>query len=141
MDRRQFLQSLALSSFGVLGVSKLLKASQFQIADQEKDTCLYASIQSFGYYQGLTPTQQRSPNRTDGTTYKMPCIDQLDIDHGEDRAYNFWHGHGSSTHKFIVTAEDFLRLKNGESIEIYTDIVDGHRHALKIDPKDHCAAP
>lgn len=95
-------------------------------------------IRSFAYYQALMPTERRSPSRNDGTNYKMPCISLAAIEAGEDRLYEFWYGHGATSHKFQVTAEDYNRLKNGEAIEIFTDVVEGHRHALKINPREQC---
>jgi hypothetical protein len=37
-----------------------------------------------------------------------------------------------------VIEEQITQLLNGEPIEIYTDIVDGHRHAIKIHPQTAC---
>ena len=112
-----------------------LDASPEDCTDQNSDA---HSIQTFAFYQGLGPTERRDPSRTDGTTYKMPCISNEDLNEGSELNFNFWHGHGSKIHRFKVTQEQITQLLNGEPIEIYTDIVDGHRHAIKIDPQTAC---
>lgn len=140
MDRRQFLNFVALSSAGLVTGSKFLNATELRATD-EQQICNGAGIQTFAYYQGLGPNERRSPNRNDGTTYKMPCITQSDLDAEEDRVYEFWHGHGATTHKFTITSEQFRRIKAGELIELYTDLVDGHRHALRVALNETCSYP
>lgn len=95
-------------------------------------------FRTFAYYQGLGPNQSRSPSRADGTYYKMPCIEAADIAACQDKVYEFWHGHGQITHRFTVTAEDFSKIARGETIEVFTDLVEGHRHAVRLDPNDPC---
>lgn len=96
------------------------------------------SLQSFGYYQGLGPSETRSPSRSDGTNYDMPCISGADIAAGVDKEYLFWHGHGGGKHKFTVTAAHFKDLQENKPVELYTSIIDGHRHALRISPREVC---
>ena len=95
-------------------------------------------IKSFAFYQGLRPTETRSPDRTDGTFSNMPCIKKSDVDLGIEKTYLFWHGHGANIHRFKVTSEHFAKLARGSSVELYTDLVDGHRHALQISPNLVC---
>ena len=94
-------------------------------------------MQSFAYYEGLGPRDTHSPSRTDGTSYNMPCITPEDIAAAEDRSYVFWHGH-STNHTFVVTSADFQALQRGQSVMIYTSVVDDHRHALLIKPGTRC---
>jgi hypothetical protein len=96
------------------------------------------AYKSFGYYQGLSPTESRSASRTDGTYHQMPCITIRDIARGVEKSYSFWHGHGGGTHKFTVTADHFATLREGKPVEIFTDVIDGHRHALRISPAEMC---
>jgi hypothetical protein len=95
------------------------------------------ATQSFAFYQGLAPRETLSPSRTDGTTYNMPCIPPEDIEAAEEKTYAFWHGHGE-THRFTVTPEDFAALRAGRTLVLYTTVVDGHRHALRIAPRVPC---
>ncbi|MCX6126770.1 MAG: hypothetical protein NTV34_18735 [Proteobacteria bacterium] len=97
-------------------------------------------VKSFAFYQGLRPTETRSPDRTDGTFSNMPCIKKSDVDLGTEKIYLFWHGHGANVHRFKVTSEHFAKLATGLSVELYTDLVDGHRHALQITPNLVCKA-
>jgi len=94
-------------------------------------------LQTFGFYEGLTPTGTRNPNRIDGTSHNMPCIHPIDVRNGEDKEYEFWHGH-SEKHRFTVTTQDFEKLRFGLEVEIYTTTVDGHRHALLISQTNKC---
>jgi hypothetical protein len=68
----------------------------------------------------------------------MPCILDVDVVAGVEKVYEFWHGHGGRKHSFTVTAENFLKLQAGEVIEIHTNVIEGHRHALRISPREHC---
>lgn len=129
MERRRFIARVGQLSVGAVVV---LVAGRAEASDD-------LSIQAFGYYQGLGPNERRSASRNDGTTFDMPCILAEDIDAGEDKTYDFWHGH-SRKHRFTVTAEHFTLLRDGEAVEIYTDVVDGHRHALRIKPGEQCRA-
>ena len=89
-------------------------------------------IQTFAYYQGLRPTESRSAARTDGTIYKMPFITADQIRAGEPLNFEFWHGHTGKSHRFMVTADDLRRVSEGEDVEIYTDVIEGHRHAVRL---------
>lgn len=140
MHRRRFVARLCAAPFvgyavvSLVGCSDELDASgRSQLHDEDDPQ----SIQSFAYYQGLGPTETRSPSRADGTDYSMPCITTDDILASVEKTYDFWHGH-SRQHKFTITAESFLKLQEGEAIEIFTDIVDGHRHALAVKPTSRC---
>lgn len=131
MERRAFVKRLFV-------VSAVGSAFPLAAVGRAQD-CDATGIKSFGYYEGLSPDGTRSASRTDGTYYNMPCIPAADVELGEEKSYEFWHGH-SRDHEFTVTAEDFERLKAGESIEIHTNVVDGHRHALRISPEESCEA-
>jgi hypothetical protein len=98
------------------------------------------NLQSFAYYQGLGPNELRDPKRADGTQYKMPCIDAADIAAAVDKEYLFWHGHGGKIHRFKIAAGDFQLLQQGKEVELYTSIVDGHRHALRLALTTPCPA-
>ncbi len=52
----------------------------------------------------------------------------------EDKTYDFWHGHGGSSHQFTVTSNDFIQIRSGLKVSIETDLVDSHSHTLFIDP-------
>lgn len=127
MDRRRFVAYL--SHVPLVGMA--LAATQSKADD--------GSIQSFGYYQGLGPNEPRSPSRRDGTNYDMPCILADDIAAGEEKTYDFWHGH-SRKHRFTIKPEHFEKLLEGQEVELFTDVVDGHRHALRLKPSEGCSA-
>lgn len=133
MHRRAFVKLVGIVS--ATGLASPLLASG------EDSSCFEdaGAIKSFGYYEGLSPTGTRSARRTDGTYYNMPCIPAEDLELGEEKVYEFWHGH-SRDHTFTVTVEDFERLRAGEEIEIHTNVVDGHRHALRISPNEACGS-
>jgi hypothetical protein len=130
MNRRNLIKYLLQGSVAAIG-GGLLTGRLFATTESVVD-----GIQTFAYYQGLGPSERRSPQRTDGTAYNMPRITMDEIEAVEDRVYEFWHGHGGTKHHFTVKADDFLRLKHGEAIEIYSDMVESHRHAIGIDPKN-----
>lgn len=136
MKRRKFLfqfGGLSLTAVAFGGVGGLLESTVLACDVTQPD-----GIKSFGFYQGLGPTESRSAGRSDGTYYKMPCVQNTDIELGETKEYLFWHGHNNVTHHFVITDEDFIRLQNGTAIEIFTNLVEGHRHALKITPELAC---
>ncbi len=140
MHRRRFVARLCATPFVGFAVVSLAGCSderdasgRSQIRGKEDPQ----SIQSFAYYQGLGPAETRSPSRSDGTDSSMPCITAGDILAGAEKTYDFWHGH-SRQHKFTITGESFLKLQEGQAIEIFTDVVDGHRHALAIKPTSRC---
>jgi len=95
--------------------------------------------QSFAFYEGIPADGKRSLSRSDGTDHGMPCISRAFIEKGEEQKYNFWHGHDGELHRFTITAEDFALLRSGKSIEIFTAVVDGHKHAVKIDLDKTCS--
>ena len=68
----------------------------------------------------------------------MPCISAEDVELGEELEFEFWHGHGGGQHTFTLTAEDFVTLKEEGEIEIFTNVIDGHRHALRISTSEAC---
>lgn len=105
-------------------------------ADDETKT--YEGYQAYAYYEGIGPDDERSGQRSDGTTHGMPCILKDDISKAEEKTYNFWHGHNREIHQFTISAELFEQLKQGKPIQIYTEIVDGHRHALIVDVTKTC---
>jgi hypothetical protein len=124
MNRREFFQALgagALISWAwpVLGGDPSLDGAQ-------------DGIQTFAYNQGLGPAESRSASRTDGTIYKMPFITADQIRAGEPLNFEFWHGHTGKSHRFIVTVEHLQRVSEGGDVEIYTDVIEGHRHAVKL---------
>lgn len=129
MQRRRFIAQLC-------GIPVVVWATR--VAAQTVDDEEVTSIQSFGYYEGLGPDDTRSSSRTDGTDYDMPCILAEDIAAGVEKPYEFWHGHGGRKHKFVVKPEHFLELQQGRAVEIYTDIVEDHRHSLRISPREPC---
>ena len=130
MQRRAFVQRLVTVSASAFVAPLALRAQDGECESGE-------GIQTFGYYEGILPNDTRSPNRTDGSAYNMPCISAADIATGEEKTYDFWHGHGQ-THRFTVTAENFTSLQEGTAVEVYTTVVDGHRHALRISPAEPC---
>jgi hypothetical protein len=117
MNRREFIKAAFVLPMG-FGFSKTVLAT-----DED--------LKSFGYYQGLLPTEKRSPSRTDGTYSGMPLILRDDIDAAVEKTYDFWHGHGAK-HKFTLTENHFIDLQDGRTIEVYTTVISGHRHALRI---------
>jgi hypothetical protein len=127
MERRKFIV-LSLGTVAATAVGRAVA----------EEVCMEGDVQSFGYYQGLGPNETRSPARSDGTAYQMPCVTADEIAAGEEKEYVFWHGHGAGNHRFVLTAEDFVKLQNGEAIEVYTNVVDGHRHALRVNPAEEC---
>lgn len=73
----------------------------------------------------------------DGTTGPVTAeIDAATVSGGEDSSMIFWHGHGGMKHSFVLSADDKLRVLNGERVEIETSRVSGHSHRLFIDPTD-----
>lgn len=93
---------------------------------------------TFAYYEGIRADGKRSPSRNDGTGLKMPCITKEVIAAGQEVSYDFWHGHSGELHRFTLTVEDLQTLKDEKSIEVFTAIVDGHKHAVKVDTKKPC---
>ncbi|MCX6116961.1 MAG: hypothetical protein NT027_05430 [Proteobacteria bacterium] len=147
MKRRDFLRSAvpmtATIAASVTLLSGFTAGSLYACENTSGDLAEGASkegVKSFAFYQGLGPTERRSPNRPDGTGSSMPCIAQADIEAAVAKTYRFWHGHGGKQHSFTVSEENFISLQKGETIEIYTDIITGHRHALKIEPQLVCVA-
>jgi hypothetical protein len=138
MQRRDFLSSSLKMPLTILGLGLISGRSLNSAFACESDFAAKQGIKTFAFYQGLGPIQVRSPNRTDGTNFSMPCISEDDVTAGEAKSYEFWHGHGGKNHKFTIDADGFSKLAAGESIEIFTDVVTGHRHALKIDPSLKC---
>lgn len=125
MNRRNFLKQVGYA-ISLPVAMKSLTAT----AKRAEDQC----TQTFAYYQGLGPDEERSPSRPDGTEHNMPCLPIEDISIGEPKSYKFWHGHGGEEHSFSLSEGDFKRLTEGEDIEVYTSIINGHRHALKVNP-------
>jgi len=93
---------------------------------------------TFAYYEGIRADGKRSASRDDGTALKMPCITKDVIAAGQEISYDFWHGHSGELHRFTLTVEDLQALKDEKSIEVFTAIVDGHKHAVKVDVKKPC---
>lgn len=93
---------------------------------------------TFAYYEGIRADGKRSASRNDGTGLKMPCITKEVIAAGQEVSYDFWHGHSGELHRFTLTVEDLGTLKEEKSIEVFTAIVDGHKHAVKVDVKKPC---
>jgi len=144
MIRQQFLNRRIMSSvlaamlssgLMTLGASQLLASDENTDVDAPKKE----GYQSYAYYQGLRPDEMRDASRKDGTSHGMPCIAKDDITAGEERNYNFWHGHDNELHKFTLTPENLEELKSGKSIEVYTDAVEGHRHAVLINVNAKCS--
>lgn len=96
--------------------------------------------QSFAFYEGIKEDGKRSLSRSDGTTHGMPCISKAVILKGEEIKYDFWHGHDRELHRFTLKIEDLAELKAGKSIEVFTAVVDRHKHAVKIDLEKSCKA-
>ena len=93
---------------------------------------------TFAFYEGIPAQSERNKSRTDGTAFKMPCIGKDVIEAGVEKSYDFWHGHSGELHRFTLTVESLQQLKEGKSIEVYTVVVDGHKHAVQIDTKKTC---
>jgi hypothetical protein len=94
--------------------------------------------QSFAFYEGIKEDGKRSLSRSDGTTHGMPCIAKAVILKGEEIKFDFWHGHDRELHRFTLKIDDLAALKAGKSIEIFTAVVDRHKHAVKIDLEKSC---
>jgi len=96
----------------------------------------FKTYKAFAYYEGLSPTGTRT-RRTDGTYHNMPCIKEVDLGDGDSKVYNFWHSH-SKQHTFELTADHFSTLTTGEDVEVFTNVVDGHRHAVRVEASQEC---
>jgi hypothetical protein len=107
-------------------------------ADEESLINEKEGYQSFAFYEGIKEDGKRSLSRSDGTTHGMPCIAKSVIMKGEEIKYDFWHGHDRELHRFTLKIEDLAELKAGKSIEIFTAVVDRHKHAVKIDLEKSC---
>lgn len=94
--------------------------------------------QSFAFYEGIKEDGKRSLTRNDGTTHGMPCISKAVIQKGEEIKYDFWHGHNRELHRFTLTVEHLEQLRSGKSIEVFTAVVDRHKHAVKVDLDKPC---
>lgn len=94
--------------------------------------------QSFAFYEGIPADGRRSLSRKDGTSRGMPCITKSIIEKGEEVKYDFWHGHDRELHTFKLTTDDLASIKAGKYVEIFTAVVDGHKHAVKIDLEKTC---
>jgi hypothetical protein len=143
MDRRYVIKLVASAPLAIAGASLIGGCStDEEITSNLADTSAVdePAYKSFGYYQGLGPNESRSSSRSDGTYHQMPCITLRDVARGATKEYQFWHGHGGGSHKFTVTAENFAELREGKIVEIFTNIIDGHRHALRISPQESCEA-
>ena len=119
MNRRDFLRTILVVPF-------TLSVSKWAVASNSDD------LKSFGFYQGLGPKEARDPRRTDGTYYNMPLILRDDIEAAVEKSYAFWHGHDGKAHSFTLTEAHFLDLQDGKTIDVYTNVVTGHRHSLRI---------
>jgi len=106
--------------------------------NQPADENETAGYQSFAFYEGIKEDGKRSLSRSDGTTHGMPCITKAIIAKGEEVKYDFWHGHNRELHRFTLTVDDLAILKSGKSIEVFTAVVDRHKHAVKIDLEKTC---
>jgi hypothetical protein len=118
--------------FGGKNSSSMVKDDQ-PAAVTEKE-----GYSTFAYYEGIRADGKRSPSRNDGTALKMPCITKDVIAAGQEISYDFWHGHSGELHRFTLTVDDLQTLKDEKSIEVFTAIVDGHKHAVKVDVKKPC---
>lgn len=118
--------------FGDGNSSSMVKDDQPAIAAEKE------GYSTFAYYEGIRADGKRSASRTDGTGLKMPCITKEVIAAGQEVSYDFWHGHSGELHRFTLTVEDLQTLKEEKSIEVFTAIVDGHKHAVKVDVKKPC---
>jgi len=124
--------ALLLSSLTVAASSTLMANNE------TPETPKKEGYQAYAYYEGVGPQDERSGTRKDGTTHGMPCITKDEITAGEEKKYDFWHGHNRELHRFTINPEQFEQLKQGKSVDLYTEIVDGHRHAVRIDVKMPC---
>jgi hypothetical protein len=142
MERRYFLRIVATAPIAIAGLSLNHACSTDEniSSDLAGNAADEPAYKSFAYYQGLGPSESRSSSRNDGTYSQMPCITMRDIARGVTKEYQFWHGHGGGSHRFTVTAENFAELREGKFVEIFTNIIDGHRHALRISPQESCEA-
>ena len=142
MQRRRFLAYLCRAPIVSYAVITMAACSDEQTASMPADAPVPKAstdkFQTFGYYEGLGQTETRDPSRTDGTTYNMPCLTAADIAAAVEKTYEFWHGHDGMQHRFTVTKTDFNRLKSGQSVEIFTSVVEDHRHALLLSPVRRC---
>lgn len=110
-------------------------------ADGVPDTVSASEIegyQSFAFYEGIPANGRRSLSRKDGTSRGMPCITKSVIEKGEEVKYDFWHGHDRELHTFKLTSDDLASIKAGKYVEVFTAVVDGHKHAVKIDLEKTC---
>lgn len=126
--------------FGGGNSSSMVKEDQ-QAAAANSDQAVAAEkdgYSTFAYYEGIRADGKRSASRNDGTALKMPCITKEVIAAGQEVSYDFWHGHSGELHRFTLTVEDLQALKEEKSIEVFTAIVDGHKHAVKVDVKKPC---
>jgi len=113
-------------------------ATTQETIDEEASRNEKEGYQSFAFYEGIKEDGKRSLSRTDGTTHGMPCIAKAVILKGEEIKYDFWHGHDRELHRFTLKIEDLAELKAGKSIEVFTAVVDRHKHAVKIDLEKSC---
>jgi hypothetical protein len=113
-------------------------ATTLETRDDEASRNEKEGYQSFAFYEGIKEDGKRSLSRSDGTTHGMPCITKAIIIKGEEIKYDFWHGHDRELHRFTLRAEDLAELKAGKSIEIFTAVVERHKHAVKIDLEKSC---
>jgi hypothetical protein len=113
-------------------------ATTQETIDEEASRNEKEGYQSFAFYEGIKEDGKRSLSRTDGTTHGMPCITKAVIIKGEEIKYDFWHGHDRELHRFTLKIEDLAELKAGKSIEVFTAVVDRHKHAVKIDLEKSC---
>lgn len=123
--------------------ASLTKASDTtqQLEENEQlptEASLKEGYQSFAFYEGIKEDGKRSLTRNDGTTHGMPCISKAVIQKGEEIKYDFWHGHNRELHRFTLTAENLEQLRSGKSIEVFTAVVDRHKHAVKVDLEKPC---
>ncbi len=142
MERRRFLSYLCrvpLVSYAAVALTRCgPEPGKSRLAGRPTEGPPVTAFQTFAYYQGLGETETRDPERTDGTAYDMPCISALDIAAGFEKSYDFWHGHSGKLHRFTVTTDDFKKLQSGHNVEVYTSIVEDHRHSLVVSPTRRC---
>ena len=134
MDRRNFV--IRMIGLPLVATTSIRLLAAEECADSKAEP--KPGVSSFGYYQGLSPDETRDAARDDGTDWKMPCVLNSDIQTGTAKTYTFWHGHDGHDHMFTISEIEFQRLKDGHNIEIYTSVIDDHRHALKIDLAKAC---
>lgn len=133
MNRRDFFKKSATTVLSGTAVSGLVGCGResmqrpiergFEFSRRDETVTLYDTYAQALYFDG-----------TMGPKTGIVKVDYILAD--RPVVIEFWHGHGGSQHRYILTPAHFHDLKQLKRVYLYTDEVANHKHKLFIDPTD-----